>query len=72
MSLFEIAQKRNATVHMPRIGSGEAGGSWDIVSELVEDALCNRGIQVTVYDLPGSEIKESEQRALNFAQSVGN
>jgi O-acetyl-ADP-ribose deacetylase (regulator of RNase III) len=72
MALCEIAQKRNATVHMPRIGSGEAGGSWDIVSELVEDALCNRGIQVTVYDLPGSEIKESEQRALNFVQSVGS
>lgn len=71
-ALREIAQKRNATVHMPRIGSGEAGGSWDIVSELVEDALCNRGIQVTVYDLPGADIKESEQRALSFAQSVGN
>jgi hypothetical protein len=70
--LCEIAQKRNATVHMPRIGSGEAGGTWDIVSELVEDALCNRGIQVTVYDLPGAEIKESEQQALNFAQSVEN
>jgi hypothetical protein len=68
--LSEIALKREATVHMPRIGSGEAGGSWDIVSELVEDELCNRGIQVTVYDLPGAEIKEGVQKTLNFAQSV--
>jgi len=70
--LSELAEKRKATVHMPRIGSGEAGGSWDIVSELIEDVLCNRRIQVTVYDLPGSAIKESDQQALNFAQSVGN
>jgi hypothetical protein len=72
VKLAEVAEKRKAAIHMPRIGSGEAGGSWDIISELIEEVLSNRGIQVTVYDLPGSEVRESDQRALNFAQSAGN
>jgi O-acetyl-ADP-ribose deacetylase (regulator of RNase III) len=41
-----------AGVHMPRIGSGSAGAEWSVVSEIVEDELVRRGVQVTVYDLP--------------------
>jgi len=37
---------------MPRLGSGESGGSWDTVQEMVQDALVADGIPVTVYDLP--------------------
>jgi O-acetyl-ADP-ribose deacetylase (regulator of RNase III) len=47
------AQAISASVHMPRIGCGEAGGSWNIVGELVEANLAARGISVTVYDHPG-------------------
>jgi hypothetical protein len=43
---------RRASVHMPRIGSGQAGGNWDIIEELVDHHLCAQGIRVTVYDLP--------------------
>jgi O-acetyl-ADP-ribose deacetylase (regulator of RNase III) len=50
--LAEEAIRLKASVHMPRIGCGEAGGSWEIVGELIEDCLCNHGIRVTVYDLP--------------------
>jgi Zn-dependent peptidase ImmA (M78 family) len=50
--LSDEAIRTNASVHMPRIGSGEAGGSWDIISELIESTLCQSGIKVTVYDLP--------------------
>lgn len=46
------ALRNEATVHMPRIGAGEARGSWWIISELIEEALCHRGVRVTVYDLP--------------------
>lgn len=48
----ERAATKGATVHMPRLGTGNAGGSWDIVSELIKDLLVRRGIEVTVYDLP--------------------
>jgi O-acetyl-ADP-ribose deacetylase (regulator of RNase III) len=50
--LADHAVPSGATVHMPRIGTGEAGGSWEIVGEIVEDALCQRRVNVTVYDLP--------------------
>lgn len=46
------ALRSNATVHMPRIGTGQAGGSWWIISELIDEALCRRGIPVTIYELP--------------------
>lgn len=39
-----------ATVHMPRIGCGLAGGDWSIVERLVNEALPNE--QVYIYDLP--------------------
>jgi O-acetyl-ADP-ribose deacetylase (regulator of RNase III) len=40
------------SVHMPRLGCGLAGGTWDQVEPLVEKYLVNAGIPVTVYDLP--------------------
>lgn len=46
------AMGHGASVHMPRIGCGLAGGSWDVVELLIQDALCARGVPVTVYDLP--------------------
>lgn len=42
----------NDGIHMPRIGCGLAGGTWDRVEPLITSALCARDIQVTVYDLP--------------------
>jgi O-acetyl-ADP-ribose deacetylase (regulator of RNase III) len=46
------AETSNATVHMPRIGAGQAGGNWDIVEELVTDKLLTRGVTTVIYDLP--------------------
>lgn len=40
----------NASVHMPRIGCGLAGGKWEIVEPIIERTLTARGIDVTVYD----------------------
>jgi O-acetyl-ADP-ribose deacetylase (regulator of RNase III) len=40
------------SVHMPRIGSGLAGGNWKIIETIIEETLINEGITVTVYDLP--------------------
>ena len=46
------AQRLNASIHMPRIGCGLAGGKWDAVSRIVECQLIFKGIPVWVYDLP--------------------
>jgi O-acetyl-ADP-ribose deacetylase (regulator of RNase III) len=39
-------------VHMPRMGSGLAGGDWSIIERLIQKKLCDEGVPVTVYDLP--------------------
>ncbi len=42
----------SATVHMPRIGAGLAGGDWKQIERLIRDQLVDHGVSVTVYDLP--------------------
>ncbi len=42
----------HASVHMPRIGCGLAGGKWELIEPLVLARLTGRGVAVTVYDLP--------------------
>ncbi|MEJ3745937.1 macro domain-containing protein [Actinomycetes bacterium KLBMP 9797] len=49
-AVAEHATRLTATVHMPRIGCGLAGGRWDRIEPLVTAALCARGIATTVYD----------------------
>lgn len=46
------AERLHASVHMPRIGCGLAGGRWELVGPIVDRALCRRGVPVTVYDFP--------------------
>lgn len=40
-----------ASVHMPRIGCGLGGGTWDEIEPIVQSTLTDCGISVTVYDL---------------------
>ncbi|MGW4378751.1 macro domain-containing protein [Kitasatospora sp. NPDC004531] len=44
------ARRLGASVHMPRIGCGLAGGRWEHVEPLVTARLTGRGTPVTVYD----------------------
>ncbi|MER7953201.1 macro domain-containing protein [Streptomyces sp. NPDC096030] len=44
------AGELGASVHMPRIGCGLAGGTWSRVEPLIAERLTARGIPVTVYD----------------------
>lgn len=44
------SEELGASVHMPRIGCGLAGGEWSKVEPLVDEQLCARGIPVSVYD----------------------
>ncbi len=50
----ELARLRSASVHMPRIGAGLAGGRWEEIASIVKDELVNQGVDVTVYDLPAT------------------
>ncbi|MBM9618100.1 macro domain-containing protein [Streptomyces zhihengii] len=44
------ALELGASVHMPRIGCGLAGGRWSRVEPLIAERLTARGVEVTVYD----------------------
>ncbi|MFD6420806.1 macro domain-containing protein [Streptomyces sp. NPDC060198] len=44
------AAESGASVHMPRIGCGLAGGTWPRVEPLMERRLVSRRVPVTVYD----------------------
>jgi O-acetyl-ADP-ribose deacetylase (regulator of RNase III) len=50
-ALTERAKSLDASVHMPRIGCGLAGGTWPEVQAIVESTLCAGGVSVHVYDL---------------------
>lgn len=43
------AAELQASIHMPRIGCGLAGGKWERVEPLIKQ-LCERDIEVVVYD----------------------
>lgn len=59
------AEKRGARVHMPRIGTGQAGGRWSVVSGLIDEQLAARGVPVTIYDRTSAVLKP-EQRELSI------
>ena len=46
------AQELGASVHMPRVGTGHGGASWDIVRELIAEELVDKGVATTVYRKP--------------------
>jgi Zn-dependent peptidase ImmA (M78 family) len=62
------AVANHLAVHMPRIGCGQAGGSWGIISEMITDTLCRSGLEVTVYDPPSAVgPRAPAQQSLLFA-----
>lgn len=44
----DVAYKTGATLHMPRIGCGLAGGSWNEIEKIIKDVV---SVDVYVYDL---------------------
>lgn len=54
-----------ASVHMPRIGTGHAGGRWEMVSELINRHLVSQKVPVTVYTPPGMDRPMRSQTVLD-------
>ncbi len=44
----DVAYRSNATIHMPRIGCGLAGGNWEEIEKIVREVM---SVDVYVYDL---------------------
>ncbi len=51
-TVARFALENDFTIHMPRIGTGAAGGNWEIVEEIIDECLVSKGLYITVYDLP--------------------
>jgi len=66
-----LAMAKGATVHMPRIGAGEAGGNWTIIEGIVQETLTAKGIAVTVYHLQGDD-DFVRQPALDFSEKMAD
>jgi O-acetyl-ADP-ribose deacetylase (regulator of RNase III) len=50
-ALFEvnsIANAIGATIHCPRFGTGLAGGSWEVIENIIKEVIT---VDITVYDL---------------------
>jgi len=53
-ALGTVAQRAaslDASVHMPRIGTGLAGGEWNRIARIIHDTLLRSDISTYVYDL---------------------
>lgn len=48
---IKLSKDPTASVHMPRIGCGLAGGKWSIIESIILDTLCRNSVPVYVYDL---------------------
>lgn len=46
-----FAKAQGASVHLPRIGCGLAGGTWDRIEPLLTQTLGGAGVRAVVYDL---------------------
>jgi O-acetyl-ADP-ribose deacetylase (regulator of RNase III) len=48
--LSKEALALNASVHMPRIGCGLAGGKWEIIEPFIKQTLIKNEVRTFVYD----------------------
>lgn len=46
-----FASEIDASVHMPRIGCGLAGGKWPIIESIIDETISKKDINTIVYDL---------------------
>lgn len=46
-----FAKTNGASVHMPKIGSGLAGGDWKVIAGIIQEELLEYDVPVTVYSL---------------------
>ena len=60
--LAKAADQLHASVHMPRIGAGQAGGDWNIIEGMITEELLAKNINVTVYDPPGRAVPKNASR----------
>jgi hypothetical protein len=51
LSKLAVRINQGTLIHMPRIGCGLAGGTWDQIEPLIDEHLAKAGFDVRVYDV---------------------
>ncbi len=51
------AASMGASIHMPKIGTGSAGGDWSTIEEMLDDVMVRAGLFVTVYAVPPKRVQ---------------
>ena len=69
--LGTLAKEAQCSIHMPRIGTGFAGGNWTVIEALIRETLVSQGIDVIVYQLPTAH-KVNDQTFLDGFALVGS
>ncbi len=66
IELRQTALELGASVHMPAIGSGNAGGDWNIIIGMIHDELVNYDVKVNIYLLQPKKIDPKENMTLTI------
>jgi Zn-dependent peptidase ImmA (M78 family)/O-acetyl-ADP-ribose deacetylase (regulator of RNase III) len=63
-AVAERAMQTGASVHMPKLGTGAAAGSWPLIEELVVEEFIRRDVPVLVYEPAPRSRRNSSQADL--------
>lgn len=47
--VHDFAVSHKASIHAPKIGSKLGGGDFNVISKIIEEELCEKDIDVTIY-----------------------
>jgi O-acetyl-ADP-ribose deacetylase (regulator of RNase III) len=64
VALGRQARDHEASVHMPMIGAGQAGGDWGVIRELIGARLLGEATSVLIYLLPGAPLPDGDEEQL--------
>jgi O-acetyl-ADP-ribose deacetylase (regulator of RNase III) len=65
-SLRTHLMSRAASIHMPKIGAGQAGGNWNVIAEMIARQLLDIATVVNVYLPPGAEVPQAAPQQLGL------
>lgn len=64
------AKDLGASIHMPAIGAGQAGGDWGVIEGMIHTELVSKGSNVTVYFLHGTNTLPKSESTLTLFDQV--
>jgi IrrE N-terminal-like domain len=66
LTLGRVAREHQASVHLPLLGTGQAGGRWSTISDLIAAHVARGDTEATVYMLPGTLLPDDAEAQLAF------